>query len=56
LSRLTDTAGELFAGQEMGEDALRVLNENHKFYARICSDIKAELPHLRACIEVYSWR
>ena len=39
-----DTAPELFAGPEMGEDALRVLNDYRKLHARICSDIQAELP------------
>ncbi len=43
-----DTEQELFAGQEMGEDALRVLNEYRKLYARIADDVKAELPHVRA--------
>ena len=43
-----DTAPELFAGQEMGEDALRVLNEYRKLHARIIADVKAELPHVHA--------
>ncbi len=43
-----DTAPELFAGQEMGEDALRVLNDYRKLHARITADVKAELPHVRA--------
>jgi hypothetical protein len=38
---------ELFAGPEMGEDALRVLHEYRKLYARICADAKAEAPHVR---------
>ena len=45
-----DTAAELFAGQEMGEDAMRELNKYRKLHARISSDIKAELPHLRAAV------
>ena len=45
-----DVAPELFAGQEMGEDALRVLNEYRRLHARISSDIKAELPHLRSAV------
>ncbi len=45
-----DTAPELFAGQEMGEDALRVLNEYRKLYARIAADVKAELPQVRAAM------
>ena len=39
---------ELFAGKEMGEDALRVLNEYLKLYARLGADITAELPQVRA--------
>ena len=45
-----DTAPELFAGPEMGEDALRVLNDYRKLHACISSDIQAELPHLRAAV------
>ncbi|MCX6839024.1 MAG: hypothetical protein NTX35_14610 [Verrucomicrobia bacterium] len=47
-----DTAPELFAGQEMGEDALRVLNDYRKLHARITADVKAELPHVR---EAAAW-
>jgi hypothetical protein len=32
----------------MGEDALHLLNDYLKLYARIPSDIKAELPMVRA--------
>ncbi len=39
---------ELFAGKEMGEDALRVLNDIIPFQAAIRADVAAELPHLRA--------
>jgi len=39
---------ELFAGKEMGEDALRVMRECLKLRARILADIAAELPHVRA--------
>ncbi|MBE2287191.1 MAG: hypothetical protein IAE77_27295 [Prosthecobacter sp.] len=46
----TDTAPELFAGQEMGEDALRVLNEYRKLHARISAEVKAEVPHVRAAV------
>ena len=42
------TPPELFAGTEMGEDALRVLRECLKLRARILEDVAAELPHLRA--------
>ena len=42
---------ELFAGKEMGEDALRVLRECLKLRARIRSEIAAELPHVRAAIK-----
>ena len=45
-----DTAPELFAGQEMGEDALRVLNEYRKLHARISAEVKAEVPHVRAAV------
>ena len=45
-----DSAPELFAGQEMGEDALRVLNEYRKLYARISADMKAEMPLVRASV------
>ena len=38
---------ELFAGKEMGEDALRVLNEIIPRQADILADVAAELPHLR---------
>ena len=43
-----DSLPELFAGKEMGEDALRVLRECLKHRARILTDIPAELPLLRA--------
>ncbi|MCX6910889.1 MAG: hypothetical protein NTY01_22995 [Verrucomicrobia bacterium] len=43
-----DTLPELFGGTEMGEDALRVLNEYITLHARIRSDLRAELPHVRA--------
>ncbi len=39
---------ELFAGNEMGEDALRVLNDYRKLHARIRAGVKAELPQIRA--------
>jgi hypothetical protein len=45
-----DTAPELFAGQEMGEDALRVLNEYRKLHARISADVRTELPQVRAAV------
>lgn len=43
-----DTLPELFGGTEMGEDALRVWNEYIALHARIRSDLRAELPHVRA--------
>ena len=46
----SDTAPELFGGQEMGEDALRVLNDYRKLHARISADMKAELPQVRAAL------
>ena len=39
---------ELFAGKEMGEDALRVLNDIIPLQTAIRADVAAELPHLRA--------
>jgi hypothetical protein len=42
-----DSLPELFAGKEMGEDALRVLREILKIRTRILADIAAELPHVR---------
>jgi hypothetical protein len=45
-----ETEIELFAGQEMGEDALRVLAQYRKMHHRIVDDVKAELPHLQAAI------
>jgi len=45
-----DATPELFAGQEMGEDALRVLAEYRKLHARISTDVKNELPHIRAAV------
>ncbi len=43
-----DITPELFAGQEMGEDAQRVLKDYRKLYARITADVKAEVPQVRA--------
>jgi hypothetical protein len=45
-----DTAPELFAGQEMGEDALLVMKEYRKLYGGLSADVKADLPHLRAAV------
>jgi hypothetical protein len=42
---------ELFAGRDMGEDALRVLREILKTRARILADIATELPHVRAAVK-----
>lgn len=42
---------ELFAGKEMGEDALRVLREGLKIRARILADLTTELPHIRAAVK-----
>jgi hypothetical protein len=38
---------ELFAGTEMGEDALRVLNDYIALHAAIRADVATELPHLQ---------
>lgn len=46
-----DSLPELFAGKEMGEDALRVLRECLKIRARILCEIAAELPHVRAAVK-----
>ncbi len=40
-------APELFAGKEMGEDALRVLGQYLKLFSRIQTDISTEIPLLR---------
>ena len=39
---------ELFAGKEMGEDAMRVLRECLKIRAGILADIATELPHVHS--------
>lgn len=41
---------ELFAGKEMGEDALRVLGEYLRLYSRIRADVAAEAPLLRLAV------
>ena len=41
---------ELFTGRQMGEDGLRVLHDYLQLYTRIRSDIRAELPLMRAAI------
>ncbi len=41
---------ELFEGKEMGEDALRVLNEYLKRHSHIQSELTAEIPLARAAI------
>ena len=46
-----DSLPELFAGREMGEDALRVFRECLKIRDRIRADIATELPHLRAAVK-----
>lgn len=47
----SNTLPELFTGKEMGEDALRVLNDYLKLYIRICSDVKTEFPLVRAAVK-----
>lgn len=42
---------ELFAGKDMGEDALRVLNEYLKLDAKVLDDVQAELPQFTAAIK-----
>ena len=39
---------ELFAGKEMGEDALRVLGDYLRLFTRIQAEVNSELPLLRA--------
>lgn len=39
---------ELFAGTEMGEDALRVLRQYLKLHAKILADVADELPRVKA--------
>ncbi len=46
-----DKLPELFAGKEMGEDALRVLNEIIPLQAGIREDVEAELPHVREAVK-----
>jgi hypothetical protein len=41
---------ELFAGKEMGEDALRVLGEYLKLYTRLRTDVSAETLLLRSAV------
>jgi len=43
-----DTTPELFAGQDMGEDAMRVLDDYRKLFTRIRKDANAELPRILA--------
>lgn len=46
-----DSLPELFAGNEMGEDALRVLRKCLKIRACILADIATALPHVRAAVK-----
>lgn len=41
---------ELFAGKEMGEDALHLLNTYLELYERILADVQDELPRVRDAI------
>ena len=45
-----DTLPELFAGKEMGEDALRVLEKYLSALATLRRDVGDELPHIRAAL------
>lgn len=45
------SAPELFAGPEMGEDALRVLGEYLKLHERIAAEVQAGRPRLRDALE-----
>lgn len=42
---------ELFAGKEMGEDALRVLGDYLKRFTRIQAEVNTEVPLLRAAVK-----
>ena len=42
---------ELFAGKEMGEDALRALNKYIPEHNRIMAALTAELPHVRTAVK-----
>jgi hypothetical protein len=44
-------APELFAGKEMGEDAIRVLNGYIRMYSTVRAEIACEIPHLRQTIK-----
>ena len=43
-----ESAPELFGGQEMGEDGLRVLNQYISLFNQIRADLEKELPQVRA--------
>jgi hypothetical protein len=45
-----DQRKELFAGKEMGEDALRLLNTYLDLYGRIRADLQGELPRVREAV------
>ena len=45
-----DTTTERFAGQEMGDDALWVLNDYRKLHASISAEAKAEVPQVREAV------
>ncbi len=45
-----DTTPELFAGKEIGEDALHVLNDYRRLYAHISANVKTELPLVRDAV------
>ena len=47
----SDRLPELFQGKEMGEDALRVLDECLKREKAILNDVRAELPHAREAVK-----
>ena len=46
----SDKLPELFTGRQMGEDCLRLLHDYLQLHTRIRSDIRTELPLLRAAI------
>ena len=46
-----ETLPELFTGPEMGDDALRLLGKYLMLFARIQSDLRAEIPLVRSAAQ-----
>ena len=47
-----DTRKNLNRGQEMGKDALRVLNQYISLFATVRSDLEKELPQVQAATKL----